>query len=319
MEELGIVTLPQDQGLRHRLAQCADADLQRTAVRHQARGVQARRVIGKRHRFARRRKQRKVGRGTLKQHVEFAGADGRVAGHERQFGIHLANKQKIDATLVTQRQQIDRQVWITAQTVGSGGLFGAMRYQLANHVDAAVEHALQRLRIVGRDILLLRIRRVQPLAGLEEELVDFDVGRHFAGADRGGVIERRIPGEHTLRNRIEKAMLKLAFRVRWGQRERGEDGEPDRRIDRGLGVQRIDDVIGLAEAERQREHDRLADFLDDGVGDPRRIVEQRRRRPRVRMDHCLESQPGSGWKRGPYCPAKRLSVSRTSAKPRVRA
>ncbi len=76
-------------------------------------------------------------------------------------------------------------------------------------------------------------------------------------------------------------------------------------------------MIGLAETERQREYDRLADLFNDCVGKPRRIVEPRR--PRSRMNHFTLSQPGSGWKRGPYLAASRVSVPRTSATPRVRA
>ena len=46
------------------------------------------------------------------------------------------------------------------------------------------------------------------------------------------------------------------------------DGSIDGAREQGVG-----DVIGLAEAERQRQHDVLADAVDDGIGDAIRIVE----------------------------------------------
>ena len=49
--------MPQDQRLRDRVAERADADLQRAAVRHDARGVQAGGIFGEPDRLARRREQ----------------------------------------------------------------------------------------------------------------------------------------------------------------------------------------------------------------------------------------------------------------------
>ena len=196
-------------------------------------------------------------------------------------------------------------------------LLAAVRDQLRNHVDAAIEHAVQRMRIVRRDIMLLRIRRVEPLPGLEEEFIDLDVGRHLPGADRSRVVQRRVSGEQALGDGVKEAAFQLALGARGLQCQRRENGQVDRGVGRSPGIERIGDVIGLAEAERQGEHDRLADLLDNRVGNTHRIVKTLR--PRTRMDHCRLSQPGSGWNRGPYCSARRLSVSRTSAMPRVRA
>ena len=130
-------------------------------------------------------------------------------------------------------------------------------------------------------------------------------------------MQRRIAGKNALRDRIEETALQFVLRAGRFERERGEDGELERRIGGSLVVKRIGDVGCLAEPERQGKHDGLADFFDDGVGEPRRIVDCRGRRPR--MNHFRLSQPGSGWKRGPYFSASRLSVSRTSAVPRARA
>ena len=59
--ELRVVAVAHDQPLRQRVADLADADLQRAAVAHQARGMKADGVFGVGDRLGRRREQRKVG------------------------------------------------------------------------------------------------------------------------------------------------------------------------------------------------------------------------------------------------------------------
>ena len=56
----GIVAMPQDQRLRDRIAERSDAELQRAAVGHDARDMQAGGIFGEIDRLARRREQRKV-------------------------------------------------------------------------------------------------------------------------------------------------------------------------------------------------------------------------------------------------------------------
>ena len=314
-----VVALAQHQGLGHRFAQRADADLQRAAVRHDARRVQPGRIVAEHDRLARRREQRKVRGRPVEHEIEFFRRDRGVARHERQLRIGLAGEQKVGAAGAAQRQQIERQVGIAAETVRSRRFIGAMRHQLGDHIGAAVEDVAQRMRIVRRNIVLLRVWRVEPLPGFKEEFVDLDVRRHPLVANGGGVIERRIAGEQPPRHRIEETVFEIAVGARRFERQRGENGQRYRAVGHRLGEQRIGDVIGLAEAKRQRQHDGLADFFDDCLGEPRRIVECPWRRPDRGMNHCRVSQPGSGWKRGPYCRARPLRVSRTAARPRLRA
>ena len=56
--EIGIAPMPQDQRLRHRVAERADAELQRAAVGDGARDMQAGGILGELDRLARRREQR---------------------------------------------------------------------------------------------------------------------------------------------------------------------------------------------------------------------------------------------------------------------
>ncbi len=62
--KLRVVAMAKDQPLRQRVADLADADLQRAAVAHQAGGVKPDGVFGVGDRLGRRREQRKFGAGT---------------------------------------------------------------------------------------------------------------------------------------------------------------------------------------------------------------------------------------------------------------
>jgi hypothetical protein len=109
-----IVVLAQHKRSRNGIAERTDTDLQCAAIGHQARRMQAHRVVIQRHWLARRSEERKIGRRTVQQHVELAFCDGRVAAHERQFGIGLPGEQEIGAAVAAQRQELDRQVRIAA-------------------------------------------------------------------------------------------------------------------------------------------------------------------------------------------------------------
>ena len=80
-----------------------------------------------------------------------------------------------------QRQQFTCQVRIAGETDLAIAL---RRYQLADDVDADVEHVLQRVGVVRRDILLLCQRHAEPAPCEKEELVDLDIGRQPSAADR---------------------------------------------------------------------------------------------------------------------------------------
>src|SRR6202030_4786485 len=103
---------------------------------------------------------------------------------------------------------------IAAQAVRALARLGAMGDELADDVDVAIDHAVEGVRVVRRNVVLRRIGRPEPLPGEEEELVDLDVWRQRAGVDGGRVIERRIAGEHASRERIEKAPLQLLLGTR---------------------------------------------------------------------------------------------------------
>ena len=145
--------------------------------------------------------------------------------------------------------------------------------ELRHHVHPAIEHTAQRMGVVGGDVALLRGGDAEAGAGLEKELVDDDVRRQRARMQRLGIGELGIAGEHALCEWLHEAPFEArpaAWRL---QCQRGEDMEADRRVGRRAREQGVGDVVGLAEAERQRQHEVLADAGDDGIGDAIRIVE----------------------------------------------
>jgi hypothetical protein len=140
-------------------------------------------------------------------------------------------------------------------------------------VHPAIEHTAQRVGVVGGDVALLRGSDAEAGAGLEKELVDDDVRRERAGMVRLGIGQLGIAGEHALCEWLHEAPFEARPAARRLQCQRGEDMEPDRRVGGRAREQGVGDMVGLAEAERQRQHEFFPDAGDDGVGDAIRIVE----------------------------------------------
>ena len=121
--------------------------------------------------------------------------------------------------------------------------------------------------------MLLRERRVQPFSGQEEELDHADIGRQRIRVQRAGIGEIRIAAEQAVDHRRDEAPFQQALRPRLFQRQRGEEGQVDGAVGGGAGVERVGDVVGLAEPERQADHEVGADIADDvlrnviGVGE----------------------------------------------------
>src|SRR5262249_59328892 len=106
-------------------------------------------IVGEGNRFAGWGEQREVCARPVKKKSEFPAADRGVAPHERELRIDLTGKNKIRVFLTPERQQIERQVGITAQAVRMP-FVGSMSNELPDHVDAAIEHILQGVGIVCR-------------------------------------------------------------------------------------------------------------------------------------------------------------------------
>ena len=175
--KLCIVVVTDDQTLRQRIAHLPNADLQCAAVAHEAGGVQSDGIFGVADRFGRWRKQREIGRGAVEHRAEFIGRQIAQAGHERQLGIDLADQLERCATLRAGAQDIQRRVGVAAQAVAGDAVDDAFRHQLGDDIETARQQIRRGMGIIGRNIVLLRIGRVQPLPGQKEKLEHADVGR----------------------------------------------------------------------------------------------------------------------------------------------
>ena len=187
--------------------------------------------------------------------------------------LTCANEKKRALAARAARQEIEREVGVAAQTEPRLAAAHALGDELRHHVHPAVEHIAQRMGVVGGNVILLRDGDAEPGAGLEEEFVDRDVRRERARVQGRGIGELRVAGEDAIGERLHEAPLQARRAARLLQCQRGEDVQADRCIRRGAREQGVGDVIGLAESERQRHHDVLADAVDDGIGDAIRIVE----------------------------------------------
>ncbi|MCP1756534.1 hypothetical protein ABIF29_002312 [Bradyrhizobium elkanii] len=90
---------------------------------------------------------------------------------------------------------------------------------------------------------------VQPLPGEEEEIDHLDVGRERAAMQCIGIGEIRIAAEQAIDHRSDEAPFEQALRLRLFQRQCGEQRQIDGAVGRCSRIQRVDDVVGLAEAE----------------------------------------------------------------------
>ncbi len=144
---------------------------------------------------------------------------------------------------------------------------------------------------------MLRGRDAQPGAGLEEELIDLDIRRQLAGMQGKRIGEIGRAAENAFRERPQEARFEAGLGARLLERQGGEDAEMNRGVGGRARKQGIGDVIGLAEAERQSQHDGLADTGDDRIGHLICVIEVARA---TGAAHYFKSfQPGSGRKRSP--------------------
>ncbi len=265
--------MAQDQALRQCVADLPDADLERAAIADQRCRVQADGVFGVGDRLRRRRKQGEVRRRTLQHRAELVGRKIACARHERQLGIHLRDQLERRASGAPLAQHVQRRVRVAGQAVARHPVNDAFRHQLRHHVKAARQQVTGRVGIIGRDVVLLRGRHVQPASREKEKFDDADVGWQPALAQRIDIGQIGIQAEQAVDHGRDEAMLDQARGSRLFQRQRREQCQLDVRIGAGPRIEGVDDVIGLAEAERQTDHQIGADVANDllrkriGVGE----------------------------------------------------
>ena len=209
--------MAQQQRIDERVAEFADADLQRAAVRHERANAHRDRVIDRTQRQIRRAEELVVVAWVIDQVVEARGVDAGAAEHEGQAGMHGADQHDIPAGRARRldlRQQIHGNVGVRAQGELHFSRDRALRDELRNHVRTAREKVARNMRVVRREVVLLCRIDPEPGAGLEEELDHLDVGRQCAGLRGEDIVQFGVVGEHPLDDWLEQASREVATCLR---------------------------------------------------------------------------------------------------------
>src|SRR5260370_132323 len=102
------------------------------------------------------------------------------------------------------------------------------------------------------------------VAGLSSTALNSSAGKSPApGMQRGGIMEIGVSSETAVDHWRSEALLDQVLRLRLFQRPRGKQGQADRAIGDRARVERIDDVVGLAEPKRQPDHQIGPDIADN--------------------------------------------------------
>ncbi len=217
-----VLLVPQQQRIHDGVAEFSYADLQGTGIAHQAAGVQTDGVIHRGQRRVRRREQVVVVTRMIQQQVEDVGADIGRAQHEGHLAVHLAehhHRMSRGAQSRHVRQQVHGDVGIAAQADFGDPTHHAPRDHVRDHVDAAVQELARHVRVICREIVGLRVRRVEQRARLEEEFDHARVGRHGAAAHGFQVFQLGIVAEDARRQRLDETFLEITRAAGLAQRQ----------------------------------------------------------------------------------------------------
>ena len=195
----------------------------------------------------------------------------RTAGpqHEGKLLVHLTGNGDPLAGLAAPiqfRQEIERDVGIAAQAQLVVIVCRPSGDQLGDHIDAPVKQVAGDMRVVGARVRLLGERDVESASGGKIEFVHRDVLRQAPFPGSQIVSEFRIVAGEPLEERSQETALQLRPAARPAEGQCGIDLQLDGGIACGPFVERIDDRIGLAEAQGQPKNDVLADLGQDGLG-----------------------------------------------------
>ncbi|VVN63272.1 hypothetical protein PS685_04291 [Pseudomonas fluorescens] len=147
-------------------------------------------------------------------------------------------------------QQIEGDIRVAAQAQ-TRCILGVSSNQLGHQVQAAGIDVAGRVTVIAADVILLGRRAVEQTARLQKELLDVDVGGHAVVKQVGQVIQLNVIAKYPLDKRLQKQPLQSV--PKWGA------AQTQSGIDRQLAfgqlpdplIQRIDEAVGLAQAQRQ--------------------------------------------------------------------
>ncbi|MNS90169.1 hypothetical protein D3C72_1242070 [compost metagenome] len=204
------------------------------------------------HRHVRRGKQRGVVL-LIDQQVKGVDAQFRIAGHVRQIVVHLADHQdgfSGGAAPGDHRQQVEGDVRVAAQA-HAVGMLGVAGHQLRHQIQPGGIDVPRRMAVIAADVILLRRGTVEQAAGLHEELLDVDVARQTIATQVGEKFQLRIIAEDPFDKGFEKSLLQTIAQGRAPQAQRGVDRQSSLGRLCDSSIQRVDEVIGFAQPQRQ--------------------------------------------------------------------
>ena len=248
----GVIGLTGKQRSGQRIPHRADTNLQCAAIAHQRTGVQANEMILKAHRHVRRGKQRAAVL-LVDQQIKRVDVDFRIAGHVRQIRMDLTDQHNglpRLAALGDHRQQVEGDVRVAAQAQAIR-VFAAAGEQLRHQVQTRCVDVASGMAVIAADVILLRRRAVEQTARLHEKLLDTDVGGQAVALQIGEEIELRIITKHALDEGLDKALLQAIAQIRPTEAQRGIDRQLPLGQVLDAPVQRVDEMIRLAQPQRQ--------------------------------------------------------------------
>ena len=204
----------------------------------------------------------------LQQDVDLAQIELGFARHVGQVGVDLDGKSQRLADAPARRhvgKHVESDIGVGAEADAILAL-RMRRHQLGEHIGA---HALQvrcHLRIVEAGVALLHPGVAGPCARLQEELGDLDVGRQALPAQRLDVVDIGVGAEHAIEQGLDETPLQAGAIGGAHQREPCEDAQAEAPVGLGQAIERVGELDGLADADRDGERKVASGAVDDRLG-----------------------------------------------------
>jgi hypothetical protein len=115
--------------------------------------------------------------------------------------------------------------------------------------------------------MLLCRWNVQPAPGQEKKFDHLDVRRQLVRTQRVGIGKLGVASKQSFDNGCDETTFKQVRRPRFFKRERRKECEIDGTVGDRTRKERIGDMVGLAQAQRQADHQLGADVTDDILRD----------------------------------------------------
>ena len=156
-------------------------------------------------------------------------------------------------------QQIDRDIGVRSQAVFRTALDVALGNELADDIDAVGGNIARHVRVVGADIVTLRMPHIEQRTGIQKKFHDLHVVGHAAAVQIGHIVERHTCAEQPRHQRLQKAALEFVFPLRRAQAQCREYFQGKRRIAPRAPIELVGERVRLAHAQRQCQHNVRAD------------------------------------------------------------